>query len=165
MPRVYVSVGSNVDRERNIRGAVDALRARFRGVALSRVYETQAEGFDGENFYNLVAAFDTDEPIERVRDAVGQIEAAHGRTRNTERFGPRTLDIDILLYGDLVRHQGRVDIPRAEIFRWPFVLGPLAEIAPDARHPETGTAFAQLWREFEGHKELRVVSLDLTSRA
>ncbi|MFL6652165.1 MAG: 2-amino-4-hydroxy-6-hydroxymethyldihydropteridine diphosphokinase [Sulfurifustaceae bacterium] len=148
MPRVYVSIGSNIDRVENIRGAIRELRARFGAVAHSAVYESPADGFDGENFYNLVAAFDADEPIEKVRAALNDIEAAHGRVRTADRFGPRTLDVDILLYGDLVRHDDRFDIPRGEITECAYVLRPLAELAPEARHPETGARFTELWRDF-----------------
>ncbi len=162
MPRVYVSIGSNIDRENNIRGAVRALRQRYGTLMLSRVYETHAEGFDGDPFYNLVAGFDTAEPVEQVRAALAAIENAHGRTRNGPRSGPRTLDLDLLLYGDLVHHEGGVDIPRGEIVQYAFVLGPLAEIAPDLRHPETGETMARLWEHFDSARRLLVpVALDL----
>jgi len=161
MPRVYVSIGSNIDREKNIRGAVRVLRERYGKLALSRVYETPAEGFDGDAFYNLVAGFDTDEPVEQLHQALSAIEAAHGRTRTGPRFGPRTLDLDLLLYGDLVRHESGVDLPRDEIRTYAFVLGPLAEIAPDQRHPETGARLGELWEKFSGRRNLRPVNLVL----
>lgn len=161
MPRVYVSVGSNVEREKNVRGAIRALRARFGDVELSRVYQTKAEGFDGDDFYNLVAAFDTALSVSDVQGALAEIESAHGRTRGTAKFAPRTLDIDLLLYGDLVQHDGAVNVPRPDLLRYEFMLGPLAEIAPTASHPEIGVDFAQLWREHRGHGTLRVVPLEL----
>jgi 2-amino-4-hydroxy-6-hydroxymethyldihydropteridine diphosphokinase len=164
MPRVFVSIGSNVERERNIRAAVAALRTRFGPLQLSRVYQTPAVGFAGEDFYNLVAAFDTAEPIERVREALIGIEAAQGRERNGPRYGPRTLDLDILLYGDLVRHGDGFDVPRGEITRHAFVLGPLAELAPDLRHPETGETMARLWENLDTARwQLMPVTLDLES--
>jgi 2-amino-4-hydroxy-6-hydroxymethyldihydropteridine diphosphokinase len=161
MPRVYVSIGSNVERDKNIRGAVRALQNRFGALALSRVYETRAVGFDGEDFYNLVATFDTDDPVEAVRAALADVETAHGRKHGGPRFGPRTLDLDILLYGDLVRHDAELDIPRGEIVEYAFVLGPLAELAPALTHPETGARFGDLWRTFTGPKDLRPVELSL----
>lgn len=161
MTRVYVSLGSNIDREQNIRGAVRALKQHYGQLALSRVYETPAEGFDGDAFYNLVAGFDTGETMEQVRQALAAIEAAHGRTRNGPRSGPRTLDLDLLLYGDLVRHDGGFDIPRGEIVKHAFVLGPLAEIAPELRHPETGETMARLWEGFDAaRRRLAPVELD-----
>jgi 2-amino-4-hydroxy-6-hydroxymethyldihydropteridine diphosphokinase len=160
MPRVYVSIGSNVEREKNIRGALAALRERFGTVTASRVYECPAVGFDGADFYNLVAAFDTDESVEAVHAALAAMETAHGRTRSGPRFSPRTLDLDILLYGDLVRHDSDLDIPRDDIGKYAFVLGPLAEIAPALAHPETGVTLAEMWRRFAGPRRLTAVDID-----
>lgn len=161
MSRVYVSIGSNIAREANIRGAVRMLREHYGPLTLSRVYETPAEGFDGDPFYNLTAGFDTDKPIKQVRQTLADIEAAHGRTRNGPRSGSRTIDLDLLLYGNLVRHDGGLDIPRGEIAKYAFVLGPLAEIAPDLLHPETGETVERMWKNFIGRRDLRPVMLKL----
>jgi 2-amino-4-hydroxy-6-hydroxymethyldihydropteridine diphosphokinase len=161
MPRVFVSIGSNIDKARNIQGAVRALKSRFGALTCSRVYQSRAEGFDGEDFYNLVAAFDTMEPVEAVLQALSGIETSHGRKRGGPRFASRTLDLDILLYGNLVRHDKDLDIPRDEITQHAFVLGPLAEIAPALTHPETGTGIGELWQTFAGPKDLRPVDLNL----
>lgn len=162
MPRVYVSLGSNIEPERNIRAAVRALRAAFAPapVRLSPVYQSPAEGFDGDDFYNLVAAFDTDASLEQVCERLTAIESAQGRVRNGPRFGPRTLDLDVLLYGDLIRHDDRFDIPRRDIRRYAHVLGPLAGLAPELRHPESGERIAELWRRFEDKAALRPVALE-----
>jgi 2-amino-4-hydroxy-6-hydroxymethyldihydropteridine diphosphokinase len=150
------------------------------------VYETEAVGFKGDPFYNLVAAFDTEAPVEDIHRELARLEAEHGRRREAAtapslargpRLGPivegmpkfsaRTLDIDILLYGNLIRHDRDFDIPRGEIGRYTFVLGPLAEIAPDLRHPETGTSIGEMWRRFSPtERQLHPVplSLDLKSR-
>src|ERR1051325_2890020 len=162
MPRVYVSIGSNIEREKNVRGAVEALTQRFGTVATSAVYRSKAEGFDGDDFYNLVAGFDTDDPPVRLRDTLIEIETAHGRRRTPARYAPRTLDIDILLYGDRIKHDSGFDIPRREITEHPYVLRPLAEVAPEARHPETGERFADLWRRWPEKQTLQTVALDLT---
>lgn len=161
MPRVYVSVGSNVEREKNIRGAVRALKERYINVALSSVYQSKADGFEGDDFYNLVAAFTTDESLEALRDGLAQIEIAHGRVRNGPRYGARTLDIDILLYGDMIRHDDRFDIPRGEITRCAYVLRPLGELAPTESHPESGKPFAELWRNFPNDSGVRKINLEL----
>lgn len=163
MPRVYVSIGSNVERERNIRAAVRALRGAFAAVALSPVYESAAEGFDGDHFYNLVGAFDSTLPLEQVCERLAAIEAAQGRSRGGPRFGPRTLDLDVLLYGALVRHDDRFDIPRRDILAYAHVLRPLADLAPDVQHPETGKFLADLWRHYSGNDTLRRVLLDLNA--
>lgn len=160
MPRVYVSIGSNVERERHIRAAVEALREGFGTVRTSAVYRSPADGFEGDDFYNLVARFDTRATLEQLRARLGAIESAHGRSRNGPRYAPRTLDIDILLYGDVVRHDRDFDVPRADIVR-PYVLGPLAELAPELLHPETGERIADLWRRLGDPGALHKVDLDL----
>lgn len=144
MTRVYVSIGSNIERESNIRSAVQSLKARFGPLVLSPVYESPPVGFEGNPFYNLVAGFDTDIAVEDLVTELHDIERAHGRTRTSERFAPRTLDLDLLLYGDLIRHDVRVDVPRREILDYAFVLKPLADIAPHQCHPEISKAFSDL---------------------
>ena len=148
MTTVYVSIGSNIDRERNMRAAIESLRARFGPVTVSSTYESESVGFAGDNFYNTVAAFDTDLAAGAVIDILRSIEAQQGRVRDGERFASRTLDIDLLLYGDLVEHSDTLDVPPAELEKYAFVLLPLSEIAPDLRHPETGVTFANMWRGF-----------------
>lgn len=161
MVRVYVSIGSNVEREHHIRAAVAALRARFGPLVLSRVYETEAVGFNGPRFYNLVVGFDTDASLETVAAALREIEHAGGRRRDTERFGSRTLDLDLLLYGERVEDRPGLRLPRPDIDRYPFVLGPLAEIAAERRHPVSGETYGTLWQRREGAESLTPVALDL----
>jgi 2-amino-4-hydroxy-6-hydroxymethyldihydropteridine diphosphokinase len=146
MTRCYVSVGSNIDKERHVRAAVRALDARFGPLTVSQVYESEPVGFDGESFYNLVVGFDTDAGADTVADELARIEAANGRRRDGRRYGPRTLDLDLLLYGDTVRHDARSRLPHPDILAYPFVLRPLAEIASNERHPESGLTYAELAR-------------------
>ena len=160
MLRVFVSIGSNIAREQNIRGAVRALTQLYGPLTLSGVYETEAVGFAGDRFYNVVAAFDSGAPVEAIHAELVRIENAHGRRRgDTPRFAARTLDLDLLLYGDLVRHDGDIDVPRREIAEHAYVLGPLAEIAPELRHPETGETMERMWKNFAGRRELRPIDL------
>jgi len=147
VPRVFVSIGSNIDRARNVRHALRALRERFGAIDSSSVYETAAVGFTGELFYNLVVAFDSDDRPEAIRGALRDIETAAGRQREAvPRFSARTLDLDLILYGDLVRHDDHIDVPAADIATRDFVLAPLAEMAPDAVHPEQQRTFGEMWR-------------------
>ncbi len=149
MARVYVSIGSNIEREANIRAAVQALREHFDTLTLSSVYENRPIGFEGENFYNLVTALDTDESPETVTATLHGIEQRLGRKRESSRFCSRTIDLDLLLYEDLVRHDAELRVPRPEITEYACVLRPLAELAPEARHPRTGETFAALWARFD----------------
>jgi 2-amino-4-hydroxy-6-hydroxymethyldihydropteridine diphosphokinase len=146
--RVFLSIGSNIDRETNIRAGVAALRECFGELRLSTVYESEAVGFEGDPFYNLVAGFETDITPEELVAALRAIEDRHGRVRTGPRFSSRTLDIDLLLYGDAV-FDAPVVIPRKEITRNAFVLLPLAELAPDAVHPLTGKTYAAMWEAFD----------------
>lgn len=147
MPQVFVSIGSNIDREHHIRTAVVELRERGR-LSLSSVYESAPIGFRGNNFYNLVAELETDTPVLSLCNQLSEIEQRHGRVRGTNRFASRTLDLDLLLYGDLVRQDHLVQIPRPEIMQYAFVLKPLSELAPELRHPVTGISFGEMWSHF-----------------
>ena len=160
MARVYVSVGSNIERERHVRAALVALEQRFGSVAVSTIYESAAVGFDGAAFYNLVVAFDTDEEVHAVAAALDAIEDANGRRRNGPRFSSRTLDLDLLLYDDLVLDEPGLRLPRKEIPDYAFVLKPLLELAPDGVHPVSGRRYAELWAEFDVDSQpLRPVTL------
>ncbi len=161
MPRVHIGIGSNVDRENSIRGAVHALAALYRPLTLSPVYESKAHGFEGDNFYNLVAGFDTEESVEHVKETLSHIESRFGRTRRENRFSARTLDLDLLLYGDIVRHDSQVNLPHPDIQHYAFVLRPLADIAPDWRHPETKMAYSEMWNQFKNkNQEIRAVKFE-----
>ncbi|MCR4302212.1 MAG: 2-amino-4-hydroxy-6-hydroxymethyldihydropteridine diphosphokinase [Sulfuricaulis sp.] len=158
MPRVYVGIGSNIDRETSVRGAVRELARHFGLLTLSPVYETRAFGFEGGNFYNLVVGFESAESIERIKEWLFQAETLFGRERQGDRYNSRTLDLDLLLYGDTVRHDDKVDLPHPDILRYAFVLRPLADIAPEVTHPEAGLTCSEIWKHLSGDKQgMRVV--------
>lgn len=160
MPEVFVSVGSNIDRRRNILSALDSLTSEFGELLVSPIYESEAVGFQGENFYNLVVAFNTDLCLDDLVARLHDIEYAHGRSRSDRKFAPRTLDLDLLTYGARVDHQPPHDVPRHEITEYAFVLRPLSEIAGETVHPETGQTYAQMWQAFnDGGQRLWRVEL------
>jgi 2-amino-4-hydroxy-6-hydroxymethyldihydropteridine diphosphokinase len=146
--RVYVSVGSNIDRDHNIAIALRLLEASFGELQRSSVYESDAVGFDSDPFYNLVVGFDTRYSPREIQDRLHCIEEASGRIRTTG-LSARTLDLDLLLYDDLVTDADGLVLPRTDISRYAFVLGPLAEIAGEQRHPVSGERFADMWSAFD----------------
>lgn len=147
MTTAYISVGSNVDPEANIRQGLSMLGETYGALRLSPVYRSTAVGFEGDDFLNLVAAFETDAPVETVAEALDEIENRCGRIRNGIRFGPRTLDLDLILFGDLVIDQPGLKLPRDEILSYAFVLRPLADLEPGGLHPIEGRDYASLWAE------------------
>lgn len=149
MTAIYLSLGSNVDRHKNITAALDALAELLGELKISSVYESKSVGFDGSNFFNLVIGADTDLSIIELSETLKRIENDNGRKRNGPKFSPRTLDIDILTYGDFVGVEHDIELPRAEITKNAFVLLPLAEIAPDVLHPQLQKSYCDLWSGYD----------------
>lgn len=147
--RGYISIGSNIDKDIHIPASLRALEATFGTLEISSLYESAPVGFCGDVFHNLVVGFECEQEVKMVAKLLRQIELDNGRTRDSQKFSSRTLDLDLILYGHLIVHDGRLHIPRDEIERYAFVLEPLAEIAPTQVHPVNGKTFEQLWREFD----------------
>jgi 2-amino-4-hydroxy-6-hydroxymethyldihydropteridine diphosphokinase len=133
--KIFVGIGSNIDREKNIKSCVSILKDVYGDMRISPVYETESMGFDGPNFYNLVSCFETDQSVYELKNTLNEIENDHGRHFNETKFSSRTLDIDILYYDDLVLSDDKIQIPRKEICEYDFVLKPLVDLVPDFIHP------------------------------
>lgn len=146
---VYVSLGSNVDREKNILLALGDMRQVFGRLILSRVYESVAVGFDGDDFLNLVAGFETDSDVHEVVFELREIEDRLGRDRSLPRYSHRSIDLDILTYNALELDEPGIQIPRREILVNAFVLRPLQDLAPDMLHPVVKKSYRELWRAME----------------
>lgn len=143
MPRVYLGLGSNIDAERNLALGLSELESRYGTLERSPVYRNAAIGFEGEDFLNMVVGLDSEAGVDEI---VSELEIIHdlaGRNRGEQRYASRTLDIDLLLYGDLQTD----GLPREDILKYGFVLKPLADIAPGRLHPETGRSFAEHWAD------------------
>lgn len=147
--RGYISIGSNIDKEKHIPASLLALEQCFGKLTLSSIYESEAVGFSGASFHNLVVGFESDLDVKTVAKQLRQIELDNGRTRDSQKFSARTLDLDLILYGDLIISDGRLQIPRDEIERYAFVLEPLAQIAPTDIHPVSGISYSELWQQFD----------------
>ena len=149
MTHVVLSLGSNIEREKNIRFAVSELKKKFGQLEISPVYETSSVGFDGPPFFNLVVGFYCSDSVQHVRDRLRRIESVAGRVRGKKSFDSRVLDIDILLYGNRdLREQG-YNIPRDEIERFAYVLKPLSDLYPEIVYPITGQTVTHMWQQFE----------------
>ena len=147
MNTAYLGLGSNVDAERHIRAAVHALISAFGDAEISPIYRSRAVGFEGDDFLNLVARVCTPLKPMELRVFLRNLEDAHGRNRQAPKWSDRTLDIDILLFNDIVEPKGKLVLPRPEILRFAHVLRPLADIAPDLVHSGTGKTYRELWAE------------------
>jgi 2-amino-4-hydroxy-6-hydroxymethyldihydropteridine diphosphokinase len=147
MPTVFVSIGSNLEPRQHIATALKALRDQFSNLQISAVYETEAVGFNGQAFLNLVASFETTEPPEKVKRLFKDIEAHTGRIKRESSFSPRRIDLDIILYGDAMIRQPGLNLPSDEIDKYAFVLQPLADLVPQMIHPGRAQSFANLWQE------------------
>ena len=153
MALIYLSLGSNVEAQRNIEAAMDALADTFGELIISSVYESEAVGFDGDSFYNLVVGIHSDLGVGELSKILKTIEDRQGRDRSAPKFGARSLDIDILTVDDRVGIIDGIAIPRDEILKNAFVLQPLAEIAPTTVHPQNGLTYQQLWQDFDKAKQ------------
>jgi 2-amino-4-hydroxy-6-hydroxymethyldihydropteridine diphosphokinase len=149
VPSVFVAAGSNVNPSEHLRIALAEIERIYAPLRVSPAYRNKAVGFDGEDFINLVVAFDTDEPVEQVRERLQAVEAVCGRLRDAPRWAPRTMDLDILLYGDRVNDEPGLVLPRPDLVRRPYMLKPMADLDPDFVHPTLGKTMRELWRDLE----------------
>lgn len=153
MALLFLSLGSNIQRHLHIGAALDSLAENFGELIISSVYESESVGFEGDSFYNLVVGIHTEATISTVSRLLKQIEDQNGRDRSAPRFGPRSLDIDILTVDNVAGEIEGVKLPRDEVLKNAFVLQPLAEVAGENIHPETGKAYSQHWRDYDRDKQ------------
>ena len=145
MSTAWLGLGSNINAQVHIRAAIDELVRQFGNVELSPTYTSAAVGFDGNDFINLVAKVETDMSPLELRRYLRDLEDRYGRKRDVPKFSDRSLDIDILLYDDLVLLSPVLEIPRAEIIRFAHVLKPLADLDPGLIHPGERRSMGDIW--------------------
>ena len=147
MAKIHINIGSNQNREANIASAIDYLRLNFTIVKISDIFESPAEGFEGDNFYNMGVNATTKLSVEDVNAVLKNIEKTFGRDRTQPKFSSRLIDLDLVIYDDLV--DLNANLPRDDILKYAFVLAPLAQLSGDAIHPLTKQTYQQLWRSFQ----------------
>ena len=163
MTEVYVAAGSNVEPERYLLLAAKEIARVFPGARFSAAYRNAAVGFEGEDFINFVVGFSTELSVEAVIAELQRIEGLCGRMRDAPKWAPRSMDLDILVFGDRVCDLPGLVLPRPDLLKRPYMLGPMAEIAPDFVHPTRLSTMAQLWADFDraAHPMVRVeIGLD-----
>jgi len=148
---VFIGIGSSINRQENIRLGINALQTEFGRLTISPIYESEAVGFEGGNFYNLVVRFESNLNAQAIIKKLKKIEIQQGRPIKALKFAPRTLDLDLLLHDQLI--DSEIDLPRAEILTNAFVLQPLSEIAPQFKHPIVKKSYQHLWEEFPKSKQ------------
>lgn len=161
---VYVAIGSNVHAEENVANAARELQRLFPDARFSSWYRNKAVGFEGDDFVNGVVGFTTELPLASVVDELHRVEELCGRPRSAPRWAPRSMDLDVLLFDDTVLSEPKMTLPRPDLLKRPYMLGPLAEIAPDLTHPTAGLTIGELWRRFDqgSHAMTRIESALLT---
>jgi len=147
--QAYVAAGSNVDPFVNLRKALDLLAARYPTLTVSPAYRNAAVGFSGDDFVNLVVGIATVQPVRELLRELHAVEEACGRTRLHAKWAPRAMDLDVLVYGDLVVDEPDLKLPRPDLVRRAYMLKPLVDLAPELRHPTLGTTMRELWRGVE----------------
>lgn len=146
---VYVAAGSNVAPIANLRRALDVLDRHFSPLTVSRAYANAAVGFEGDDFINLVVGFRTGLTVQQVIERLHEAETACGRERLAPKWAPRSMDLDVLLFGDTVCAEPGLTLPRPDLLKRPYMLGPAAEIAPEIVHPTERRTLGELWREMQ----------------
>ena len=160
----YVSGGSNVEPEANLLRAARELTRGFPGARYSHCYRNAAVGFEGADFINFVVELPVTQGLSALVIELERIEALCGRPPNAPRFAPRSMDLDVLLYGDAVGELEGLVLPRPSLLEWGFMLGPLAELVPQRLHPLRQRTMAQLWAEFDQvANPMTRVALDLAA--
>lgn len=157
--KIHINIGSNQNRRQNLKAAVLSLKSVFRDLQISKVYESPSYGFEGADFYNVGVNALSDLSVENTALTLREIEQKQGRERNLAKFSDRNIDLDLILYDDLI--DAKYNLPRGDILRYDFVLAPLAELNPDLIHPLKKQNYRQLLSQMKLNKRLKSYNTDL----
>ncbi|EGQ7963884.1 2-amino-4-hydroxy-6-hydroxymethyldihydropteridine diphosphokinase [Vibrio vulnificus] len=160
MNTVYIGVGSNIEREKHARAAWQELSLLGEALQASPIYECAAVGFDSHAFFNFVIRLNTSMTLEELASQLRQIEMRWGREENAAKYQDRTLDLDIVLFGDCISSQ-KPELPRSDIFKYPFVIQPLYDLQPDLVIPGDGRTVEEIWQTARDLDTLRAVDFSL----
>jgi len=152
-------LGSNQDRRKNIRSALDQLDNFFEDIKVSSLFESPSEGFEGKDFYNVGVNVETNKNASEVLVILHKIEDSLGRNRAVPKFSSRIIDLDLVIYDDMIDE--KINVPRKDILKYAFVLAPLLELNPDGIHPKKGVSYQNLWEEFETNKAFDLNRYDI----
>ena len=152
MHEVWVGGGSNENRNKNVCLAIEKMKVIFHQIRISKIYDTQAVGFDGPPFYNFVVYGQTMLSPSQVYWCLRKVEKDQGRTRGHAKFNNRPIDLDLLMYNDLTLHTACFKLPREEILQEIYVLRPLADLSPDLIHPEEKKSIKHLLQNHVDYK-------------
>ena len=144
--RVVFDLGTNINREASLAAALERLSDNFELLRASSVYNSTPVGMANQpDYLNLALEAETDKGVEEIRSICREIEDAMGRNRDVPKYGPRVIDIDLILYGETVDPE--LKLPHQQAHEQMFVVLPLAELDPEGRHPASGTSWGDLRRE------------------
>jgi len=157
MITVYVGIGSNIARHKHVEAAIGELRALDDELRISTIYECEAVGFESQPFYNLVVEMKTRLDLTEFSRQLRDIEFKWGRVVDAGKLEPRTVDLDIILFGEQISQQ-TPELPRSDIFKYAFVLQPLLELCPQLVVPNDGRTIEQIAQQFQFELPLSPVS-------
>ncbi len=154
MANIHINIGSNQNRNENIAGAIDYLKLNFSNIKISNIFESPAEGFDGDDFYNIGVNASTDLEPSDVNSVLKNIEKIFGREKSQPKFSSRVIDLDLVYYDSVIDEN--LNLPRDDILKYAFVLAPLAQLNERAVHPVENKSYADLWREFQSQNKFKL---------
>jgi len=159
MANIHINIGSNQNREKNIANAIDMLKFNFSDIEISDIYSSPAQGFKGDDFYNVGVNAITSLNVVDTSSVLKNIEDKIGRDRSQPKFSSREIDLDLVLYDDIIDQEA--NLPRDDALKYAFVLAPLAQLNADLIHPVEGRTFQVLWQRFQSDNEYRLTQYNI----